>query len=150
MKATKEGAGEVLEKQLGSLRDYIGKLYALGGVPLVLIGVGAANLFLPYGDTSEAIKLTVTILLFVLAVGTWAASTYVALQRWKTELQIVAKQDELVLSAICRIAVDQTSDVTKEKAKALREALYEAGARLPRAREEPEKRTAANEPSRTE
>ena len=103
------------QDQLRPLADYIKQLYLVGGVPLVVLGVGAANLFLPYSSDNPGAKLAVTILLFAIGGLAWGASTYVALHRWKVELEALARQDEILLQTICEIVQKEERSESAEK-----------------------------------
>src|SRR5436305_1067366 len=94
------------DRRLDSLRDYILKLYSVGGIPLVLMGLAAANLFLPWYGGDATKQFIVTIILLVIGALTWSASAYLAILKWKAEMAIIAKQDEIVLTAICNLAMD--------------------------------------------
>jgi hypothetical protein len=119
------------DKRLDSLRDYILKLYAVGGIPLVLMGLAAVNQFLPWyaGDTTK--QFIVTVILLVIGALTWSAASYLAIQKWKAEMAIVAKQDEIVLTAICNLAMDTKThpDLLREKTDTLRDSLTSMGVR---------------------
>jgi len=110
--------------RLASIADFLKQLYIAGGIPLVLIGLGAANMFIPYGDAQ---RWVVSIVLIAIGTLSWGASVYVALLRWKAQAQIVAEQNVLVLRAVCDIARSEKSDVVPGKIDALRAALQGMG-----------------------
>lgn len=120
------GLGE-LDKRLASLGDFLKQLYVAGGIPLVVVGIGAANLFIPYG---EAERWVVSLLLIAFGTLAWGASTYAALLRWNVQARVLAEQDTLVLRTVCEIAASQASDVVPTKVAALRQAVESVGARL--------------------
>ena len=136
---------QVFEKRLRSLGKYIRDLYLIGGIPLVLIGIGAATLFIPYAAET---RMVITIALFGVGAVSWGASTYIAVFRWRTEIEVAAKQDELVLSAICEIAKNETSDAVTKKIDALKDSLSELGVRWVRtARSEEDKQPKKEAPA---
>lgn len=126
MSDRESGLGE-LDRRLASLSDFLKQLYLAGGIPLVVIGIGAANLFIPYG---EAQRWVVSILLIVIGTLAWGASVYAALLRWHVQAKVLAEQDALVLRTVCEIAASQASDVVPTKVAALGRALESVGARL--------------------
>jgi hypothetical protein len=96
----------------------------VGGIPLVLIGVGTANMFAPYDGLKRWVLSGVLIGIGTLA---WGVTVYVALLRWKTEAHILAEQEAQVLKAVCNIAVTEKSDVAPGKIEALQKALGQMG-----------------------
>lgn len=126
MSEKEAGLGE-LDRRLASLSDFLKQLYAAGGIPLAVVGIGAGNLFLPYGDAERWV-----ISLVLVGIGTlaWAASVYAALLRWNVQAKVLAEQDALVLRTVCEIAASQASDVVPAKVAALRQAIESVGARL--------------------
>lgn len=115
-----------LDHRLASLSEFLKQLYLAGGIPLVVIGLGATNMFLPYGD---APRWVISIVLIAIGTLSWAASVYVTLLRWKVQAQIVAEQDALVLRAVCDIARTEKSDVVPDKIHALSLSLQGLGIR---------------------
>ena len=90
---------------LKPLKDFMADLYAVGGLPLVLIGIGAANLLLvPYGENGETKEMVITIVSFVFAVLIWSVSAYIEARRSIIKMGNEAKQDEIVLSTISELA----------------------------------------------
>ena len=120
---SKRGA---FDQRLASLTEFLKQLYVAGGIPLVVIGLGAANMFIPYGDAQ---RWVVSILLIAIGTLSWAASVYVTLLRWKVQAQIVAEQDAIVLRAVCEIARSEKSDVVPVKIAALGGLLEKMGVR---------------------
>ena len=109
---------------LESLRDYILKLYLVGGPPLVLTGIGAF-LLTTGGGGGRALIAGTSLCLF--GIVTWAGSLYVTSIKWKTEMQIVAAQDAEIVKAVCTIVANQKSDVVPEKVDALIAAVSKLG-----------------------
>src|SRR2546425_1131403 len=92
-------------RDFDSLSGYIAGLWKAGGLSLVLVGLGAANLFLPSSQAYTDIKqLVITALLFLSGVTTWASVTVLALKRWQQELQLAGQQDATVIQAVAKIA----------------------------------------------
>jgi hypothetical protein len=114
--------------RLEPLHKYILKLYAVGGIPLVFVGIGALILTLGVGDHPFAAGL----LLSTFGLIAWVASIYVATIRWKYEIQIIKNQDNQVLRTVCEIALKGNSDVVKKKIDALSKSLSELGIRRQR------------------
>ena len=119
------GKGGV-SSRLEPLGKYILKLYAVGGIPLVFIGIGAV--ILVFGGAGQR-PMIAGLSLCVFGLLTWVASAYVATHRWKTEMEITSNQDAQVIKAICAIAVDQNTDVVEAKVKALLGSLDKLGVR---------------------
>ena len=119
------------DSRLDSLLHYILKLYGVGGIPLVLMGLAAGNMFLPWYGGDATKQFVVTIILLVTGTLTWSASAYLAIQKWKAEMSIVAKQDEIVLTAICNLAMDTEThpDLLRKKTDTLRASLTSMGVR---------------------
>lgn len=111
-------------RSLASIGDFLKQLYLVGGIPLVLIGIGAANMFAPYDEIQRWVLSGVLIGIGTLA---WGATVYVALLRWKTQAQILAEQEAQVLRAVCDIARVEKSDVAPAKIEALQKALGQMG-----------------------
>ena len=130
-----------LDKHLAPIGDFLRQLYVAGGIPLVLIGVGAANLFISYADAQ---RWVVSIVLISVGTLSWGAALYVALLRWKTQAQIIAEQDALVLKAVCDIARSEKSDVMPDKIRALSEALGGMGVRSLAATDQSDQGSPAN------
>jgi len=114
------------DKRLASLADFLKQLYVAGGIPLVVIGLGAANMFLPYGDEQ---RWVVAIVLIAIGTLSWVATVYVTLLRWRVQAQIIAEQDATILRAACEIARSEASDVVPAKIDALRRSLKSMGIR---------------------
>lgn len=111
--------------KLVSLSNYIEGLWKLGGLPLVLIGIGAANIFVPdfatYGATEH---LFVTAFMFVSGVVTWGTTVFLAYQRWKTELDIVGQRERQLIQSICEIIKTVDSDAAaKDRVQTLTNAV---------------------------
>lgn len=115
-----------LDHRLTSVGEFLRELYITGGIPLVLIGVGTVNLFLPYKDPG---RLLVTSLLIAVGALSWGASLYVSVLRWRVRARILAEQDSVILRAICDIARSEKSDVVPGKIAALGDALGKVGVR---------------------
>lgn len=121
-----ESWNRIFDQRLASLKDFLKQLYIAGGIPLVIIGLGAANMFLPYGNEQREV---ISILLIAIGALSWGATLYITLLRWKTQAQMVAEQDALVLRAVCDIARSEKWDVVQKKTEALAKALEQMGAR---------------------
>ena len=112
--------------RLDSLRDYILKLYALGGVPLVLIGVGAAVLLL--GGVSER-SLIAGVSICSFGIIAWIASAYIASIRWRIEMQIAAAQDTEIVKTVCAMVGKLDPQVIEQNTRALLGMLDKLGVR---------------------
>ena len=119
-------APKAMPNRLEPLGKYMLKLYAVGGIPLVFVGIGSA--ILVFGGTGER-PMIVGLALCVFGLLAWAASAYVAAHRWKTEMEIAANQDAQVIKTICEIAAAQNSDVVEGKIKTLLGSLDKLGVR---------------------
>jgi len=116
-----------LENRLTPLWKYIIQLYKVGGLPLVLVGIGGALPFMPWWETQKIIIASVA--LCCIGIIAWAASAYLAVYRWKVEMEIVARQDAQVIETICKIAAAEKSDVVKGKVQVLMDSLDNLGVR---------------------
>ncbi len=107
-----------------SLSEVLKQLYVVGGIPLVFVFIGAANIFVPY-DNSQ--RWVVSIAVMMIGAMSWGVTVYIGIVRWKMQAQALAEQNALVLRAVCDIAVklDDTPAVEK-RVKALRKALKDA------------------------
>lgn len=102
--------------RLESLSNYISGLWKLGGLPLVLIGLGAANLFIPGNPLyTEAKQILMTTLLFCSALIVWGSVTLLAYKRWKFEMQIASQQDATIINAITTIVEKTKSDAAAKQ-----------------------------------
>jgi predicted membrane channel-forming protein YqfA (hemolysin III family) len=64
------------------LENYVTGLWKLGGLPLVLIGLGAVNLIYPNkGNYTETKRIVVTVFLFSAAILAWGSLMYLAFKR---------------------------------------------------------------------
>lgn len=124
--ANKNLVSTASDGRLGSLTDFLKQLYVAGGIPLVVIGLGAANMFLPYGNEQ---RWVVSIVLIAIGTLSWAATVYVTLLRWKVQAQIIAEQDAAVLRVVCEIARSEKSDVAPGKIQTLNDSLTKMGIR---------------------
>lgn len=121
-----QGDAGGIDRRLAWLADATGRLYVVGGIPLVIIFLGVANLSLPY---AEAQKWIVSIAAIVFAAITWAASLYVTLVQWRVRTQILAEQDALVLKTICDISRSSDYDLAGGQIRSLGDALQRMGVR---------------------
>jgi hypothetical protein len=112
---------------LDSLANYISGLWKVGGLPLVMIGIGAANLFVPTGKDwlyTPNKQLIITGLLFVSGLVAWGSLVFLAFKRWQSELQCAIQQDAKVIEAVVRVVEGIQSDAAaRERVKILTESL---------------------------
>ncbi len=102
-------------------------MWKLGGLPLVLVGLGAANIFIPeFGGYDNNENLLVTGFLFISGIVAWSATVYVAYERWKAELNIVAERERILIQSMCEIVKTVDSDAAaKDRVKTLTTAVQE-------------------------
>ncbi len=108
------------DQRLTSLKDFLKQLYFTGGIPLVIVAIGAANMFVTYAEPQRSV---VSILLIAIGAMSWGASLYVTLLRWRTQAQMLAEQDALIVQAVCDIARSEKWDIVDKKTGALTKAL---------------------------
>lgn len=123
------GKDKTLEKlkntnRLVPLSSYITGMWKLGGLPLVLVGIGAANIFVPtVAGYSETEQYFVTVFLFFSGLLAWGATVQLAYKRWQLEVELSNQRDKAVIDSICKIATSVESDAA---AKARVEILTDA------------------------
>lgn len=106
-----ENDKQVKSDQLVSLSNYIGGLWRLGGLPLVLIGIGAVNIFVPEFPGYDATEhLIVTAFTFISGVITWAVTVFLAYNRWKAELNIAGQRERQLIQSICDLVKHVEAD----------------------------------------
>jgi hypothetical protein len=108
------------DQRLTSLKEFLKQLYVTGGIPLVIVAIGAANMFVAYAEPQRSV---VSVLLIVIGAISWGASLYVTLLRWRTQAQMLAEQDALIVQAVCDIARSEKWDIVEKKTGALAQAL---------------------------
>ena len=110
--------------RLDSLANYITGLWKLGGLPLLMIGLGAANLFVPISVYTETKQFVITGLLLVSGAVAWASLVFIAFKRWQFEIQCAIQQDARVIDAVVRLVEGVQSDAAaRERVKTLTESL---------------------------
>ena len=94
---------------------------------MVMIGIGAANLFVPTGKDwlyTPNKQLIITGLLFVSGLVAWGSLVFLAFKRWQSELQCAIQQDAKVIEAVVRVVEGIQSDAAaRERVKILTESL---------------------------
>ena len=85
-----ESGRSPLDQCVTSIADFLKQLYIDGGIPLVLIGLGAADMFIPYRGAQ---RWVVSIVLIAIGTRPRGASAYVTFLRWRTEAQVVAEHN---------------------------------------------------------
>lgn len=122
MEALREQVQSVADvnRRLTSLSGLLLQLYAAGGVPLVVVGVGALNLLIPY---DELPRLIVSTLAIVIGSALWIVSTIGALLRWRIQAQRVTEREGVILRAACDIALGQDSSAVTPKLESLTRVL---------------------------
>jgi hypothetical protein len=110
---------------LDPLANYITGLWKVGGLPLLMIGLGAANLFVPSGSVyTETKQFVITGFLFASGVVAWASLILLAFKRWQSELKHAIQQDAQVIEAVVRLVEGVKSDAAaRERVKILTESL---------------------------
>src|SRR6266404_1340608 len=117
---------------LDQLAAYITGLWKLGGMPLVLIGLGAINLTIPLSENNytEAMKILTTSFLFLSSVITWATVTLIAYKRWQYEMELNSRIDAKVIESVVKLAESTQSDAAaKDRVKTLTDSLDNLGVR---------------------
>jgi len=130
MEGTKTSQGSE-KPSLSALSGYISGLWKLGGLPLVLVGLGAANLFVPnFAGYGQAKQFVLTAGLFLAGLVTWVSVTVLAYRRWHAEAQIASDQDAKLLETVAQILAHTTSDAAaKERSEVLKSTYKEIRAR---------------------
>jgi len=96
---------------LKPLNDYITGFWKIGGIPLVLVGLGAANLFVPtIPSYPENEHFILTAGLFLMGLTTWVVSSLLAYKRWKSHAEIAAHQEREILNCTTRLLEKTESD----------------------------------------
>jgi len=116
--------------QLQPLAEYITGLWKLGGIPLVMVGLGALNLFFPTSSVyTEPKQFLITSFLFVSGLLTWGSLTFLAFKRWSRETELLGQRETVLIEAVVRIVERADGDVAKTKTNLLRETLPILGVR---------------------
>lgn len=117
------------------LESYVTGLWKLGGLPLVLIGLGAVNLIFPNkGNYTETKQIIVTVFLFSAAILAWGSLIYLAFKRWEKEMQIAAQQDDRIIEVVARLVEGSQQDavVIEKRVQVLITSLPQLGVRIVR------------------
>src|SRR5437870_3218153 len=111
MATTKKATRTRGSGQFGGIEKYVTNLWKLGGLPLVLIGLGAVNLLIPNkANYTETKQMVVTIFLFSAAILAWATLLYLAFKRWEKEMEIAAHQDDKIIDVVARIVEGSSAE----------------------------------------
>lgn len=111
----------------GSLYDYITGLWKLGGIPLVLIGLGALNLFLPISGYSSDKQFLITVSLFIGGVVVWLTVTIVTFKRWKHDTELRSAERAKIIDSVTKVMETGESDTVKSKLPVLKDFLQSLG-----------------------
>ena len=111
---------------LESYGKFLVGLYVAGGLPLVVVGIGA---FLIFSSRNDATSVVVSGLLIVAGALIWGVTTYISFIRWKAHAEIIAEHDRMVLGELIKTVVNDTEAKLSAKQAILGNMLQSTGTR---------------------
>jgi hypothetical protein len=107
------------EDHLKSLSDYISGLWKLGGLPLLLIGLAAANIMIPSLHESNTNRYLVTIILIASGLIAWFSTTYIAFIQWNSKEKKESDENKAIINAITEVVKNATPESAEIKVNSL-------------------------------
>lgn len=113
------------DNRFAPFENYVRGLWKIGGLPLVLVGLGVANLFyFPESQRyTEAEQMLVSVFLFLASVIVWGTSSYLAFRRWQFGAQIVVQQNAKIIEMAYNLIRDKPPHLSKEITQSFAESI---------------------------